>query len=86
MFENGYNKIKKEGETAMNNLMMFKLWMQAKFDELFRDERGEVNIVAIVILIGIAVILALVFKDAISNLITTLVNHIQGNAENALDI
>ena len=70
----------------MNNLMMFKLWMQAKFDELFRDERGEVNIVAIVILIGIAVILALVFKDAISNLITTLVNHIQGNAENALDI
>ncbi len=43
-----------------------------KLRDLFTDEKGEVNIVAIVILIGIAVILALIFKDQIKALLETL--------------
>ncbi|MBD5528066.1 MAG: flagellin-like protein [Lachnospiraceae bacterium] len=49
------------------------------------DESGDVNIVSMVVLIGIAVLLAIVFRDAISNLIKTLLNTIAGNATNAVN-
>ncbi len=68
----------------MQNFMIAKGWIQAKFNQFLRDEKGEVNIVAMVILIGIAVVLAIIFKDAISGLINTLLNQIQGNANNAI--
>lgn len=68
----------------LQNLFVLKAWAKNKLDRIIRDERGEVNIVAIVILIGIAVILAIIFKGAISNLINTLLNQIEGNANNAL--
>lgn len=48
------------------------------------DEDGDVNIVSMVVLIGIAVVLAIVFRDAIGNLIKTMLNTIAGNADNAL--
>lgn len=52
--------------------------------EFFADESGEVNVVAIVVLIGVAVALALLFKNQISGLITTLIGTITGNANNAI--
>ena len=52
----------------LQNLFGLKAWAKSKMNQIIRDERGEVNIVAIVILIGIAVVLAIVFKDAISDL------------------
>lgn len=51
-----------------------------KLVKLFKNESGEVNIVAIVVLIGIAVLLALVFKNALSDLFETLWGAITGNA------
>ena len=44
---------------------MMKLWIQVQLGKFVKDEKGEVNIVAMVILIGIAVVLAIIFKDAI---------------------
>ena len=58
--------------------------MKSKLKNLFTDEKGEVNIVAIVVLIGIAVLLALIFKEQISGLITSLINTIKGQAEDAV--
>lgn len=52
--------------------------------EFFADESGEVNVVAIVVLIGVAVALALLFKNQITTLITTLIGNITGNAQNAI--
>lgn len=49
------------------------------------DEKGEVNIVAIVVLIGIAVLLAIVFRKQIEDLLKTLFRQISGNATNALN-
>ena len=49
------------------------------------DEDGDVNIVSMVVLIGIAVLLAIVFRDAISNLIKSLLNTISNNATNAVN-
>lgn len=68
----------------MDNLTMMKMWLQAKLGKFVKDEKGEVNIVAMVILIGIAVVLAIIFKDAIGGLINSLLNQIKGNANNAI--
>ena len=55
-----------------------------KLRKLFSDEKGEVNIVAIVVLIGIAVLLALIFKDQITALLQRLFGTISDNANNAV--
>lgn len=57
---------------------------KCKLHAFLTDENGDVNIVSMVVLIGIAVLLAIVFRDAISNLIKTLLNTIAGNATNAV--
>ena len=61
----------------MNAMMMF---IKAKLQRFLNDERGDVNIVSIVVLIGVAVLLAIVFKDAIGGLLTSLLDTIKGNA------
>ena len=58
--------------------------VENKVRDFFSKENGEVNIVAIVVLIGVAVILAIVFKDAIKKLIDALFTAIQGNANDAI--
>lgn len=56
-----------------------------KMNAFLTDENGDVNIVSMVVLIGIAVLLAIVFRDAITNLIKSLLNTISGNATNAVN-
>ncbi len=48
------------------------------------DEEGDVNIVSMVVLIGIAVLLAVVFRNQIQSLLTTLFNTITKNATKAI--
>lgn len=57
---------------------------QIKLQHLFEEERGAVDIVAIVVLIGIAVVLAGIFRKGIAGLINTLLNTIEGGAKNAV--
>ena len=56
-----------------------------KVKEFFTDEKGAVDIVAIVVLMGIAVLLALLFQEQITNLLNTLFQAITGNATNAVN-
>lgn len=56
-----------------------------KIHTFLTDEDGDVNIVSMVVLIGIAVLLAIVFRDAITNLIKSLLNTIANNATNAVN-
>ena len=58
-------------------------WAKAKLYTFTHDERGDVNIVSIVVLIGVAVLLALLFKGAIGNLLKSLLNTI-GNRSNTI--
>ena len=58
--------------------------MGTKIRSFFSKENGEVNIVAIVVLCGIAVILAIVFKKEIDKLIKTLFGTIQDKATDAV--
>ena len=69
----------------MLDIRSMKLWLQVKLNKFMREEKGEVNIVAIVILIGIAVVLALVFKDAISGLLKKMLGQIETNALDAIE-
>jgi predicted exporter len=50
----------------------------------FHDEEGDVNIVSMVVLIGIAVLLAVFFRTQIQSLLQTLFGTITGNATSAV--
>lgn len=66
----------------------FQQWKEKTVErvkEVFADETGDVNVVAIVVLIGVAVLLAVVFKDQIAGLLETLFGTISGNATNAVN-
>lgn len=68
-------------------LQCLKMWtdmVRLKVRMFFTDEKGEVNIVTIVVLIGIAVLLALVFKDQISGLLESLFTTITNQATKAV--
>ena len=68
----------------LQSMMLFGSIAKMKLRKLFSDEKGEVNIVAIVVLIGIAVLLALIFKDQIVSLLETLFGTITKNANDAV--
>ena len=53
--------------------------------DVFTDETGEVNVVAIVVLIGVAVLLAIVFKEQIAKILGTLFEKIKTNSTNTVD-
>lgn len=58
--------------------------LRFKAKEFVRKENGDVNVVSIVVLIGIAVLLAIMFRKAISNLLNTMFNTINKNVNNAM--
>lgn len=58
---------------------------KVKIKNFFTDEKGAVDIVAIVVLMGIAVLLALLFQEQITNLLNTLFEAITGNATDAVN-
>ena len=67
----------------LQKMMILGSIAKMKLRDLFTDEKGEVNIVAIVILI--AVILALIFKDQIKALLETLFGTITKKATDAVN-
>ena len=70
----------------MSNLINFyALKAQIKLQQLLNDEKGAVDIVAIVVLIGIVVILAIVFRKQIEGLLSTLFGKITTNATGAIE-
>lgn len=50
----------------------------ARAQRIFRDERGEVNIVATVLLIVVAVALVVIFRDRMKTLLGSIFDSIDG--------
>ena len=69
----------------LNNLQTYALVAKMKLRQLFSDEKGEVNVVAIVVLIGIAILTAVIFRDQIGNFVTTLFGQLETNAIDAIN-
>ncbi len=71
-------------------VMIYVKWMILKdclvegVHDFFTDEKGDVNIVSIVVLIGIAVLLAVVFREQAEKLIGDLFKTIGGTADRAI--
>jgi flagellin-like protein len=66
----------------MKNALNFsKIWLSAKIGRFIKDERGEVNIVATIILLGIAVLLAVAFREQIGELVNEIFTKISGKGE-----
>ena len=67
-----------------------KMYLKTKFAvtgavrRFFLDEEGDVNIVSMVVLMGMAVILAILFKDKVSGLLDTLFGTLTSKADNAI--
>jgi len=68
-----------------NCLSFYGLKAKLAMKKFFTNERGEVNVVAIVVLIAVAVVLALLLKDQIATLIRTLIGNITTKAGEALE-
>jgi hypothetical protein len=75
-----------EGEKNMFEMMRYIKCSKAynKMRSTFVSEKGEVNVVAIVVLIGVAVVLAIIFKDAVKGLLSDLFESIGINAGDAI--
>ena len=58
--------------------------MGARIRSFLSKDNGEVNIVAIVVLCGIAVILAIVFRKGIEQVLSSLFGTIEENAKGAV--
>ena len=69
------------------DVMLLHLVVQAKMFAwcLVYDEEGDVNIVSMVVLIGVAVLLAVLFRTQIQGLLETLFNTITQNATDAVN-
>ena len=68
------------------NLLINDLKIRGKvlFNRFLYDEEGDVNVVSIVVLIGVAVLLAVVFKKQAKKLIETLFEAIGTSAGTAI--
>lgn len=51
----------------LNTMLMYANIARLKVKDFFKDESGAVDIVAIVVLMGIVVLVALVFKKQLTN-------------------
>lgn len=68
----------------LNMMSCMYLALCMKFNEFKREERGAVDIVAIVVMIGIAVILAVLFRNQVTQLLESLFGTITQNAQDAV--
>lgn len=62
----------------LNYIDMMLLQAKSFLASKIRNERGDVNVVSIVVLIAVAVVLAVLLKDALKTLITNLIGQITG--------
>lgn len=66
---------------AFNNLCAF---VYSRIQVFAKEERGAVDIVAVVVLIGIAVALAVIFRGSIQKLLEDMFNSINTGAMDAV--
>lgn len=78
---------KKEEKEMFDSLVINAKVRAMKLAERFMtEEKGDVNIVSIVVIIGIVIILAGIFKNQLIGLINNLFGKIAAGAEGVVDI
>lgn len=65
--------------------LYFKAMMaKAKVSQLWKDEKGDTNIIAIIIILAIVIALAIVFKSQLSALFNKIWSSLFADVDNAL--
>lgn len=68
----------------LNTMLMYANIARLKVKDFFKDESGAVDIVAIVVLMGVVVVVALLFKKELNKLITNLFGTLKDTATDAI--
>lgn len=69
----------------LNLIDRMYLTMKVRWNAFVNQEQGDVNIVSIIVICGIVVILAAVFKEQLKTFITTVFSKVTTNAGNVVD-
>lgn len=73
--------------TKLVNKMCFKaLAAKDKALNALRDEKGETNLVAIILILAVVIALVIIFKDYLVDLFDSIWTSIFGDAESAMDV
>lgn len=68
----------------LDTMMMYLNIAKFKAEDFFKDENGAVDIVAIVVLMGIVVLVAIIFRKQLTKLVEHLFETITGSADKVL--
>ncbi len=68
----------------LDTMMMYLNIAKLKAEDFFKDENGAVDIVAIVVLMGIVVLVAIIFRKQLTDLVEHLFKTITGSADKVL--
>lgn len=68
----------------LDTMMMYLNIAKLKAEDFFKDENGAVDIVAIVVLMGIVVLVAIIFRKQLTDLVKHLFETITGSADKVL--
>lgn len=67
------------------NKLYFKgLMAKAKLEKLIKNESGEANIIAIILILAIVIALAIIFKTQLTNLFNKIWNSLFSDVDNVL--
>lgn len=71
--------------TALLNKIFFKgLELKAKAIDLVKNENGETNIIAIILILAIVIALAIIFKSQLSSLFNKIWSSLFDNVDSVL--
>lgn len=65
-------------------LAVFETELQRRFEEFLYDEDGEVNIIAMIVILAIAIALAIVFRSSLKSLFDQIWGNINDDVSGAL--
>lgn len=60
------------------------LVLMMHINNFIEEEKGAVDLITVVVLIGIAIVLAVIFKDKMKSIVESLLGNIQSSAQSAM--
>ncbi len=67
-----------------DKLSLLKIKAGIKLESMWNDQRGETNIIAIILILVVVIALVVLFRDAITDLFETIWDAITKDAEDVL--
>ena len=71
-------------QALVNFIVLQSLLFKDKAKSALTNERGEANIIAIILVLAIVIALAIIFKNQLSGLFNRIWGSLMGNVENVL--